>query len=809
MSTDAPAAEAESVAPAEEAEASEPVVAEPEIPGPAGQESGEPDAWDRAILWLEHHGALPALGVLTIAMAAIYAGVFRGELAGDDLTFHMAEASRLADQLAAGDWDFWNVSANGGFASLYYYQAIPQLASAIPAAIFGDFLFWFQLSVFVPHVLVPLAAYRGLRLMGATPWQAFGGALAMAFLTGESRWGASAESTFRVGLYTQTWALAAFPLALGHSARWIAEGKGLAAAIAWSAFCGLCHPFAGISLGIALLATVVVRQVTAAAGGRRGKLVWFVVLLLGLAINLALAVWRVQALYLVPILLFGAGALRIGWELWSPRAPAPVAEAPPWRELVRISVLGACMVAAALPGWLTVVVDYDGFGGFPHRVHDEVGPGYATLMKWQLGGWILDYERPLVLTWSLPVALLLARTRYHRWLWPPALVYAALLALGPHIGKTSDEDLLPPVRFLGTMQVVLALAIGSGLVAIAAQLSNGRPDALVHRAVRGVLARVRPRHRFSFAELQFAVRTAVAAVVSALVVLATVRGGAHISGRVRVLGDNPGNRRAELLEINELLKVQPAGRKQVGPGAENHWWNMLTYVYGRRPSLLQMGGGGLQASPNYDFVYSVREFPKLAWVYDTPYFVFDRSKPEQPAGVTVAETKHYEIRRFPAPGAISAVQVTGVLPPGSKPARAAAIAWLRTDAPMANQVLAYDGHGGPGPAPHATIVRAGRELSAGDRADLFAEVDAAQPSTIMARESWHPRWHAYIDGVAAPIRRVTPDFPAVEVPAGKHLVQFRFERPWWAHAAWLAWPGVVLLAWLAARLRDRARRQHV
>src|SRR5690606_10295813 len=151
------------------------------------------DAWDRAAAWLVAHGALPALGLLTALTGALFAGVFRGEVLGDDLTFHMAEARRLADCLRDGDWDLWNPSANGGFASLYYYQAIPQLAAAIPAAVSGHFVFWFQLSVFLPHVLVPAAAYRGARLLGATPWQAFAAALAVAMISGQSRWGTGAD----------------------------------------------------------------------------------------------------------------------------------------------------------------------------------------------------------------------------------------------------------------------------------------------------------------------------------------------------------------------------------------------------------------------------------------------------------------------------------------------------------------------------------------------------------------------------------------------------------------------------------------
>src|SRR6185295_3378784 len=144
-------------------------------------------------------GAPAGLVVLTLGMLILYAPMFRGELAGDDLTFHMAESARIADCLRVGDFDLWNPSGNAGFASAYYYQAVPQLISAIPAAVFGHHLFFFQLSVFLPLVLAPAAAYRGLRLMGATPWQAALAALAVGMLNGESRWGAGNVGTFAVG----------------------------------------------------------------------------------------------------------------------------------------------------------------------------------------------------------------------------------------------------------------------------------------------------------------------------------------------------------------------------------------------------------------------------------------------------------------------------------------------------------------------------------------------------------------------------------------------------------------------------------
>jgi hypothetical protein len=847
-----------SEAPAEAEQAADPAPAAPPVAAPPPAAPPPPDIFDRAAAWLVTHGALPTLGVLTVLVGALFSGVFRGEVVGDDLTFHMAEARRIADCIRAGDWDFWNPSANGGFASLYYYQSIPQLVSALPAALFGHFVFWFQLSVFLPHVLAPAAAYRGARLLGATPWQACAAAVAVTMISGESRWGTGADGTFQVGLYTQTWALAAFPLALGHGARWISSGRGLAPAIAWGAFVTLCHPFAGISLGLVLVVGVACHAIAslAAALSRRGvpvKAIAAAGCFAGFALHAVLLVATLEALYLVPLALFAAVAARLAWELATghrverPR-PGPLVGA----EVPRLVVLGVAMLVAAMPVWLTVLVDYDGFGGFPHRVNDEVGPGYSELMRWQLRGAILDFRRPVVLTWMIPVVVLFARAAFLRWLWLPALAFAALLAAGPHMPKTAD-DLLPAVRFLGAMQIVLAMAVGAGAIAFGARLWHAPEGAASHRALRiglvaalvaaagallytalagdddsavlalldaislgqlsplalrllavgaVALAALGARPLWRALGEPHGVRTALAAILAALTVGLVVPGSQALGGRVRVLGDY--GYRHEVMSLIDAVAKQPAGRKQVGTGAENHWWNQLSYVYARRPALLQMGGGGLQASPNYDFVWSVRDLAKLAWVYDTPYLLFARANAgTQPAGETIAQTEKYELRRLAAPGIVSPIQITGVLPPDRKAARQAAIEWLRTSEGLANRHLAYAGHGVPGAPPDAKILRAGRTASPGDHADIFAEVDAARPSTFVIRESWHPRWRAYLDGAPAPVRRVTPDFPAVDVPAGRHLLQLRFERPWWAHAAWLAWPALPLLAWLALRRRRR------
>jgi hypothetical protein len=355
---------------------------------------------------------------------------------------------------------------------------------------------------------------------------------------------------------------------------------------------------------------------------------------------------------------------------------------------------------------------------------------------------------------------------------------------------------------------MFALGIGVGTYAMALAVWNAKEDSLIVRSIRAALRLSGPW--VDKQPLQYGVRTGVAAVVAALAVLVAVPGARMEASRVHTLVDQQNNVRDQMMKVIDVLEHAPPGRKQVGPGAENHWWNLLSYVYGRVPSLLQMGGGGLQASPNYDFLWSVRDFAKNAWLYDAPYLLFEKGKgTTMPVGDVVVETAGYVVRRLPTPGLVSAIQITGVLPPGptgaNTDARKAALAWMRTDMPLKDRHLVYDGFGLPGTAPMGTVLRAWRQDSPGDAADIVAEVDSTAATTFMARESWHPRWHAYLDGVDVPVRRVTPDFPAVDVPAGRHLLQFRFERPWWATASYLAWPLAALAAWLGLVIWNRRR----
>jgi hypothetical protein len=796
------------------------VIAEPksfeERAKEAARKPREPDAWDTLGAWIARHGALPALAIVSFAVLCFNWHVFAGESAGDDLSFHFAESARIADCIRHLDFDWWNPSANGGFASAYYYQVIPQLASALPAAIFGHHLFFFQLTIVMPLVLAPAAAYRGMRLMGATPWQAAVAAFCVGFMNGESRWGSGSAGTYNVGLYTQTWALCVFPLALGHGARWIGEKKGLAPAIAWGGFAFLCHPFAGISLGLALVVAFLVRFAATWRLWLSPTMLGIMALYLGaipiLAVALLAAIPNAPSAP-QPIVMLAVGAVLVATGIvlitqfhaddraWRDPAVQRIAG-----ELHRLAILGAALVVTTAPVMIPLTVDSEGFGGFPHRVGDEIGPGFVGLAKWYAKGSILDYMPPdlgrriALLTFTLPVIVVFTvakRVSLMRWLWTPALFFALLLGLGPNIGKIGN-DLFPPVRALGAMQTVLAMGIGAGAVMFGQWLWSAPWDRWFNVAVPKLPAG-------EVSSTVYGVRTGLAAIAAALVVFVAYPGARALISRIRVMGDNPANYRDEMLEVSELLTKLPQGRKQSGPGAEGHWWNLLPYEYARTPAVLQMGGGGLQASPNYDFLWTVRDLAKNAWIYDAPYLVFMTTRADKmPPGETIAQTKHYELRRLPAPGLVSPAQVVGVLPPWYRPGQPGhiwALLWAKSGMALDDHILAYAGSGTAGPPPAGHTLRAWRQDSPGNQADIVAEVVNTGPTTYWVHESWHPRWHAYVDGDEVPVRRVTPEFMAVDVGVGTHTIELRFERPLWAWLVWLVYPGAILIAWLATRRR--------
>jgi hypothetical protein len=754
----------------------------------------------------------PALLVTAMSVLSlwIYWGVFHGEVAGDDNTFHFAEAARIRDCFAHHDFDLWNPSSNSGFATGYYYQLLPAMVPAIGSWLLGgSILFWFQLGVFVPFVLAPIATYRGMRMMKMSPWEACGAAIALAMCAGGSKWGFNSDGTFSVGLYTQGWAFVAFPLALGHGARWIDEGRSLGPAAVWGLFVGLSHPVAGVALGIALFAGELGRWVACGwhalrllgvGGFRVVRVILFAALLT--AISYAAFAWGdVLEIVLVEIVL---AAIMAGWWLlrdqviaWWERPLLPSDGPAVLPAFGRLAVLGAFLLVGSASAWLPVLVDYIGFGGFPHRVGGEDG-WHLKDLKDAIGGHLLDEGRLGVLTMLVPLVAIFVRASWLPRLWAAAISFFAIMMIGPQLPKGSD-DLFPAIRVLGGLQVTLALAVGGGFVVL--------------------VARARTLLRGWSYELH--AREILGAIAGAIAFSCVYGGTVLIASRARAAQDYPDFHREELPELWAAIGNQMQGREQVRAGAEAHWSNLLPFVYEGRNAMLQMGGAGLQSSPNYVFLWEQQDPTRSAYIYDAPLVILKADQEDNVSGGTVVmKTAHYELKEFPASGLVVPVHVLGTVPIewdrtdkngkligrySERDAIRQGIIkhWLRTDMPMRNEVYAYPRSGDAGDLPEGIVIAYSRQPSGGDDPDITADVQASKPTTFEVKESWHPRWVAFVDGQPATIRRVTPDYMALDVPAGRHHLAWRFDRPLWTWLIWLLWPAMGVLGWAITRRLER------
>jgi Bacterial membrane protein YfhO len=79
---------------------------------------------------------------------------------------------------------------------------------------------------------------------------------------------------------------------------------------------------------------------------------------------------------------------------------------------------------------------------------------------------------------------------------------------------------------------------------------------------------------------------------------------------------------------------------------------------------------------------------------------------------------------------------------------------------------------------------------------VVVETDADRRALLVLTDNWYPGWKATVDGEDAPIERVDYLIRGVAVPAGAHLVEFRYEPASW-RAGWIV-STLALLTILAA-----------
>ena len=78
---------------------------------------------------------------------------------------------------------------------------------------------------------------------------------------------------------------------------------------------------------------------------------------------------------------------------------------------------------------------------------------------------------------------------------------------------------------------------------------------------------------------------------------------------------------------------------------------------------------------------------------------------------------------------------------------------------------------------------------------VVVQTAAPHDAWLFLADTWHPAWHAYVDGAPRPVRLADAMFRAVAVPSGEHVVEFRYESaPLGLGAALSLATGLVVLA---------------
>ncbi len=709
---------------------------------------------------------LPAL--LVVAACLFNAVAYLTELRDaapdiNDDVFHFGLITRMNAAWDAGGHplDTWIADWGQGFPVLRYYQHLPHfvvvlayraLGGTIPLHAVFDGITWLLLA------LMPLTFYAGSRRLGAAPITAACVALCVPLLAVDAAQrhflGFQAQSFLWSGggMFTQLAAMVLFPLAVGAVSQAALRGSRFAPAIAWLGATWLCHVVLGY-IACLLAAVVLLRP---EARGHVGRVATRLV-----AIYAGVAI--VAAYLLLPTLLESRWLSRSVWE--------PVEY---WDSYGARKVLAALASGGLFDGdRIPVLTILAGIGavlaarsGLARRGDPEQGFLIASLGMSVLG-LLLYFGRP---TWG------------------------ALLDLLPFSGQ------LPMHRFICAVQFGGVLLAGIALGRLAQQLAWSQHAGRAVLAVAVLLVALAPAiaGTAGIAQRNVAWRRAAAdANVAAAPALDRAFG--------------------EFMALDAHL----AGRGYAGTG-----WD-----WGRE---FKIGGAHVYHR------WSAYGLPAISYMYHTMGLMSDLEPAFNPM-----RRDHFELfnvrfvladqlRRLPsfveprpvAPGLVSGVMQTdgyfGVVASAGflhyakgkgreltafnrafiagrwhADGRFVRIGWREDDSPAAGEQWLTTGGSFDDAAPDGWRAPRGQVLASQGRGDHYqARVRLEDAGIVLFRMTYHPNWHAELDGMAVETMMLSPGYVGIRAPAGEHTVTMTYRPPRWTRV--LMWAGIAFLALVAA-----------
>lgn len=449
---------------------------------------------------------------------------------------------------------------------------------------------------------------------------------------------------------------------------------------------------------------------------------------------------------------------------------------------IRFAALRAALVVAGaglLIAWLTLPVVLDAAGadysGYPSgSVYDSFG--FRQIMAWLVSGDLLDAGRLPVVTAlagvGLPVTI--HRARAHLGARVVLLVSGISLVLlfgRPTLGPLAD--LLPYGGGLFFPRFIIGVHLGGILLA-------GIGITWLSRRVVELLLLLGP--------LSLAAPVLVLAVALVLTppVVEQVRRANDGRDAMAV------QRRADATSGRDLLVLLDQlhhARGRVYSGANADWGK--AYVVGLVPVFSYLLANDIDAVGFQKRVSSIGTIvePVFDGTDRRQYDLFgvrwavvpEELQPPVPA-TRIAQSGRHVLWGIDGVAYGQVVDVTGAAEAEPDTLAAVVRSALTTGSPSWNRLgVAWRGREAPAPTgsgsePPGEILIAVPEP---DDGTFTYQVELDRDADVALAASWHPRWTATVDGTRVPVGMVLPGTPAARVPAGRHVIVFRYEPFQW------------------------------
>lgn len=169
--------------------------------------------------WIQSNWHICLLFLFTCSNAFVLSAIFHdGFISGWDYASHYVYTVRLSEMFAMGNFRFWLPDFSMGQALYCYYQPLPHILTAILYKLFFFLqpLIVLKAITFILLLILPINIYIGLRWMGLTKLPCVISACLVVLIGSNIGFGLEITSVFKWGFYTQLWGFVLMPIAIGY-----------------------------------------------------------------------------------------------------------------------------------------------------------------------------------------------------------------------------------------------------------------------------------------------------------------------------------------------------------------------------------------------------------------------------------------------------------------------------------------------------------------------------------------------------------------------------------------------------------------